>query len=885
MAYYAALASLVHLLEDIVLRDRYPNFLLAKHPILKSLLDKFSFLEESLQDYSSKGDEAGDCVEARIRDAAYRAQDIIELKITDHMDSISSADVNIFSHQISGCQNVLESPREEECEEELYQMEQEADSIVEELKKFAIGESHKTSEDLQLSQYSTTARVSRNDVMVGFEEYLIKIKDRLCGHSSQLQVIPIVGMGGIGKTTLARAAFDDPLSVYHFDRRAWVVVSQDYHEKVLLLSILKSMDVRTDESCEEEEGLLKQHIYQHLIGRRYLIVLDDVWSTKVWDNIKHAFPNVSDGSRILLTTRLSDVAHYVNNSGFLHEMQFLDVNAGWNLLREKVFGRRNCPQELEDIGKFIASKCRGLPLAIVVIAGILSDVQTQQHWKNISRNVGSLLSKSGDEHLSNILSLSYNHLPHLLKACFLYIGSFPEDYEIDVGRLTRLWVAEGFLKSVEMFKTLEEVAEECLQDLVKRNLVLIVKKRANGQFKKCMMHDVLRDFCGQRAVHEGFFHGLDWERCLRNNTDKSVTSSAESLYDYSEPWVEYGARKHVRTILWFKRSTINNASFFKYLGLRLLKILDAADVKLWPVLPELFRMFHVKYISPPLGWSEVDLLSENIFKLENLQTLNVYLSQQWYNFKFPSEFWKMARLRHLIVHRAVKLPRLPIIRGLPLEDLQTLGTVRNFKFSKTAVEMIPNLRKLKILFDQYPKTTSSIWEEYGLSSLLHLRRLEELRINFNRLFHFGTSLGSSFAFPQNLTKLSLSGCRLPWNKMTLVGSLPSLQVLRLKEDSFEGEEWEAIEGEFQQLKFLQMKDLNLKHWRADDMHFPRLQCLKIEWCRILREIPMEIGEISALESITVYYCSGVVEESARLILEEQRSLGNDALRVIVRGYW
>ncbi|XP_051116923.1 putative late blight resistance protein homolog R1A-3 [Andrographis paniculata] len=273
------------------------------------------------------------------------------------MDSISSADVNIFSHQISGCQNVLESPREEECEEELYQVEQEADSIVEELKKFAIGESHKTSEDLQLSQYSTTARVSRNDVMVGFEEYLIKIRDQLCGHSSQLQVIPIVGMAGIGKTTLSRAAFDDQLILDHFDRRAWVVASQDYHENALLLSILKSMGVCTDKLQGQGVGFLKELIYKQLIGRRYLIVIDDAWNTKVWDDIKHAFPNASDGSRILLTTRLLDVAHYVRNSGFLHEMELLDVDASWDLLRKEVFSQKNCPQEFEDIGKLIATKC------------------------------------------------------------------------------------------------------------------------------------------------------------------------------------------------------------------------------------------------------------------------------------------------------------------------------------------------------------------------------------------------------------------------------------------------------------------------------------------------------------------------------------------------
>ncbi|XP_051116701.1 putative late blight resistance protein homolog R1C-3 isoform X2 [Andrographis paniculata] len=871
MAYYAALASLVHLLDDIILQ--YPNFFLCKHPIVKTLHEKFSSLEALLQDYSSKGDEASDNVEARIRDVAYRAQDVIEIEISDQIDTIGREPEFITSHELAV--------------DELLKVEQDVDSIVKDLKVMT--------EDLQGKNNSAptgTSTPTSTDIttMVGFEEYLIKIKDQLCGQSSQLQVIPIVGMGGIGKTTLARAAFDDPLSVYHFDRRAWVVVSQHYHANVLFLSILKSMGVSKDEfhKKEEETGFLEELIYKHLIGQRYLIVMDDVWNTKVWDDIKHAFPNGSHGSRILLTTRLLDVANYVRSSDFLYQVQFLDADASWSLLREKVFEKQDCPLELEDIGKSVARECRGLPLAIVVIAGVLLDSRATRHWEEVSKNVRSFLNKSEDEHLSNILSLSYNHLPHLLKACLLYIGSFPEDYEINVRMLVRLWVAEGFLKLIEGCETLEEAAEECLKDLVKRNLVLIMRKRANGKFKLCMMHDILRDFCRRRAVHESFFHGLDWERCLQVYESVTVSSPATESSSSCKPWEEYGARKHVRTILWFKGVRMKDASFFEKNSLRLLKTLYDAELR--AAAPAFSRHFHVKYISLRIKSSKESLLSTNIFKLENLQTLNISCSKFALRRPIivPTEFWQMVRLRHVTFHQGVILPPVPADTDMPvpvrvLEHLQTLHRVVDFKFSKRAVEMIPNLRKLKI--SCCSRDGSAIWELHGLSSLLHLHRLEELRIDLIFIYsHSRTSLGSDFAFPQYLNKLSLSGCGLPWNKMTLIRSLPSLQVLRLKINSFEGEEWEAIEGEFQQLKFLQMESLELKHWRADHMHFPRLQCLKIEECSLLEEIPMEIGEISALESITVYNCSSGVEESARLILEDQRSQGNDAFQVIVRRY-
>ncbi|XP_051116843.1 late blight resistance protein R1-A-like [Andrographis paniculata] len=864
MAYYAALVSLVHLLDDIILRDRYPNFYLCKQPIVKTLHEKFSFLEALLQDYSSNGDEANVNVEARIRDVAYRAQDVIETGISNQVDA-NGRDLKFSTSQRLAMDDLLK----------VYE---DVDSIVKDV--ITMKESP-GNEDLQGKNYSAPTGTLKStstgvNTMVGFDEDLLKIKDQLCGHSSELQVIPIVGMGGMGKTTLARAAFNDRLILEYFDRLVWIVVSQDYRVNEVLLNVLKCMDVEIDGLNGKEVRFLKEHIYKGLIGRRYLIVIDDVWSAKVWDDIKHAFPNSFDGSRILLTTRLVDVANYVRSSEFLHEMQFLDEDASWNLLREKVFAQEHCPQDLEDIGKLIASECKGLPLAIVVIAGILSDILTTQHWEKVSGNVCSFLSKSGDEHLSNILSLSYNHLPHLLKACFLYIGSFPEDSEINVRRLTRLWVAEGFLKLVERFETAEQMAEECLEDLVKRNLVLIVKKRANGRFKNCMMHDVLRDFCRQRAVNEGFFHGIDWERCFRlRNTNSDA---------YSEPWAAQGARKQVQTILWFNRLNFENVSVLECPSFRLLKILDASDAERCSAPRAFSRMCHLKYVALKLGGNEKLQFLPHIFKLRSLQTLMIYspyIPRLWFN--LPPAFWQMARLRHLIISPSMTLPPLSPDGNAPLpvrrlEDLQTLETVENFVFTKKAVEMLPNLTKLNISITE---GTSRIWEMYGLGNLVHLRRLEELRISFNINMQSGNSLGSSFAFPENLKKLSLFRCKLHWNEMTAVGSLPSLRVLMLKDYSFSGEEWKPVKGEFQQLKFLLMEGLNLKHWRADNTHFPRLQHLKIYECYRLEKIPDKIGEIGTLESITVYDSSMGARNSAKDILEEQRSEGNDDLRVFV----
>ncbi|KAL8557535.1 hypothetical protein ACS0TY_004829 [Phlomoides rotata] len=226
--------------------------------------------------------------------------------------------------------------------------------------------------------------------------------------------------------------------------------------------------------------------------------MDGILSTDAWDDVRNIFPDDKNGSRIMLTTRLSDVATYASSSSPLHQMKFMDGSHSWNLLKLKVF--RNSQElefpELEDMGKAIARGCRGLPLAVVLVAGILSTVdKTQASWEE-RKNINSVVDRQLDE----ILSLSYMHLPHHLRPCFLFMATFPEDHSIRVLRLIKLWVAEGFLKD----QGLEEKAEEYLEDLVKRSLVLVTSWKSNGKIKSCSLHDLVRDMCIRKAEEEKF---------------------------------------------------------------------------------------------------------------------------------------------------------------------------------------------------------------------------------------------------------------------------------------------------------------------------------------------------------------------------------------------
>ncbi|XP_028098615.1 putative late blight resistance protein homolog R1B-8 [Camellia sinensis] len=213
-------------------------------------------------------------------------------------------------------------------------------------------------------------------------------------------------------------------------------------------------------------------------------------------------PNDNNGSRVMFTSRLKAVAMHASPNCHPHCQRFLTEEESWELLQRKVFQNGSCAAELINFGKQIMKKCEGLPLAIVVIAGLLAKKKTEEWWKQVSQGVSSYIVSDPNEYLDT-LALSYNHLPRHLKPCFLYLGAFTEDREISVQRLIWLWIAEGFIQKVGQ-KSLEEVAEDYLMDLIQRNLVIVARKRFDGRIKACRMHDLLRDLCLKKARETNF---------------------------------------------------------------------------------------------------------------------------------------------------------------------------------------------------------------------------------------------------------------------------------------------------------------------------------------------------------------------------------------------
>ncbi|KAL2491440.1 putative disease resistance RPP8-like protein 4 [Abeliophyllum distichum] len=302
--------------------------------------------------------------------AAYEAKDIIESQI-DISDQIVSDSRN-------HCERCVEFRHHNLAKkyENLQKVIQELDSISEQVVNM------KDRNDVEIlparnpfTAGSSKFGSSNNSDMVGFDDDLMQIKDRLTGPSSKLEILSIVGMGGIGKTTFARNVYDDPLIEYHFDTCAWTTISQEYNVQKILTQFLESTKYHSN--IEN----LTEKLYKCLKGKRYLIVLDDMWDTKAWDEVQRSFPDDSNGSRIILTTRLADVAVYAGSSSAIHHLSCLSPEKSWNLLHQTVFGEECCPCELEEIGKEIAKNCKGLPLALVVIGDLhYKGKRTLDYW-------------------------------------------------------------------------------------------------------------------------------------------------------------------------------------------------------------------------------------------------------------------------------------------------------------------------------------------------------------------------------------------------------------------------------------------------------------------------------------------------------------------------
>ncbi|XP_058114369.1 putative disease resistance protein At1g50180 [Magnolia sinica] len=463
-----------------------------------------------------------------VRDAAYEAEDVIDnfiykvarLKRTGFMGCITRY-ACIFCELIARYK--LSSDIERINNKFRVISESRSALRIKDISQEAAGTS---SAGPSLQEWRLTSPLSQEPDFVGFENDLEILVDRLTNGELRRRVVSVVGMGGLGKTTLTKKVYNDSRVKAHFQSFAWISVSQEFGLRDLLLDFINCYMELSKEELKRVKKMnvsqLRNKISEYLEGKKYLMVVDDIWSNEAWDALKDAFPDVSNGSRIMLTTRNKDTALHADAASRPHHLRFLNNEESWKLFCKKVFlgGDGSCPQQFETLGREIVENCYGLPLAIIVIGGLLSRKEPWE-WENVPKSIHWQLST--EKHpVYEILSLSYKDLPYYLKSCFLYLGSFPEDYEFQTKDLIRLWTAEGLLEE-RGEETFEEVGEDYLQELVRRSLVQVTSRRSSGRIKSCRVHDLLRDLSIAKA-REGKFLEVH-----RGNVNNRPASGARRL--------------------------------------------------------------------------------------------------------------------------------------------------------------------------------------------------------------------------------------------------------------------------------------------------------------------------------------------------------------------
>ncbi|KAF8664153.1 hypothetical protein HU200_054901 [Digitaria exilis] len=329
-------------------------------------------------------------------------------------------------------------------------------------------------------------------------------------HLRKLRVISIFGFGGLGKTTLAMTTYQSLETNGSFQCQAFVTVSQRFDVKVLITEVGESSEEGMLKGIETwGVGELASMLRQQLENKRYLIVLDDIWSIAAWEAFRFSLPDSNNGSRVLVTTRIRAVAHSCcfHEYDQTYEIEPLTNYESRDLFFKRIFGSTvNCPENLREISEKILGKCGGTPLAIVSIAGLLASkpVHSKDQWEKIYGSLGTELETSPSlERLKKILELSYNDLPYHLKTCFLYLSIYPEDHNIRRNSVLRRWVAERFVTEKRGLSVFE-VAESYFDEFINRSIIQPVEISFTGKVKTFQVHDVMLEIIVTKSIEENF---------------------------------------------------------------------------------------------------------------------------------------------------------------------------------------------------------------------------------------------------------------------------------------------------------------------------------------------------------------------------------------------
>lgn len=685
-------------------------------------------------------------------------------------------------------------------------------------------------------------------------------------------------MLGVGKTTLVAHVYS--AMKLDFDAAAWVTISESYCIEDLLKKIVVEFGIAVDVANIDMRGLAES-IHDYLQGKKYILVLDDVWAARVWLEIRNVFPTSNCTGRFVITSRKHEVSLLATRESAIH-LEPLQAHHSSVLFCKGAFWNnddKQCPLELQKLARKFVAKCQGLPIAIACIGRLLlCKPPTFAEWENLYTGLDSQLAKDviPDAHI--ILKVSLDDLPYDPKNCFLYCALFPEDYLLRRKTIMRQWIAEGFIREKEENKTLVE--------LVDRSLLQVVERNYTGRIRNCRMHDVIRLLALNKAKEECFgkVYTGSVTRAFSVEGARRMSVQGKNLEHLSRSGATQLRALHV---------------FGRYIDIDLLKpiltssnLLSTLDLQgtCLKMLPdEVFDLFNLRYLG--LRDTDVESVPEAVGRLQNLEVLDALRSKLKY---LPNSVVKLQKLRYLYVSASVTFETVSVAAVEVRNGIHHLAGLRALQYVKASPEF---LREVGALIELRTFGVCNVRSEHSadlsnaIAKMSHHVHLEVIAAAENEMLQLEglqlpptlsflglrgqlekplmPRLSSSWSHLNKLTRLDLAFSSIDEGTFPCLLVLCGLCFLNLSR-AFEGKRLNLCAGSFPKLRDLYIWGASqLNQVEIEEGAIENLVELSLADCPELKILPDGIEHLAALEKLHLE------DTSEELIEKLRQNRGSD----------
>ncbi|XP_078175127.1 putative disease resistance protein RGA3 [Carex rostrata] len=679
-----------------------------------------------------------------------------------------------------------------------------------------------------------------------------------------VSVLSIVGMGGVGKTTLAQKVINDNNVKSHFDHIMWVCVSDNLDLVRLTKEMIESATGKKSKLTNLDK--LQNDLQEKLNSKRFLLVLDDVWS-KDWQDLLAPMEEASEGSVVLVTTRSLQCVETPGTSislGDVMNLVGLEEDIYWVFFKSCAFHSvaesNNINPELEDIGKEICKRLKGSPLAAKTIGGVLGTNLDVRHWRNIKDSEMWRIQKD-ERDILPVLQLSYQYLPSHLKKCFSFCSLYPKDFNFTQSELTQFWIMQGLVKPIDNAHQMRTLAEGYFFDLVKRCFFQKLPHSPNSVCEdKYVIHDLMHDVCQSITKDECF--------CLENENSEHKVS-----FDIRIRHVSVYQKK-------LKKKESELSKYKKLLSLKVAytNICSIAAMENW-----CNDLTNIRSLS--LSRCKIKELPENIGNLKHLQ----YLDISGTNIEtLPESFCSLYNLQYLNMNDCPNIECFPegfnnlvnlLLLELPLEKVSLVEHIENIFEAIQLYDLSVNVTREKI------ENLKNICKLNGALYIFELEKVpskeaaEQAQLNMKPLINH---LSLCWSIWRQSGDQSVSNENL--DEEVLHGLCPHPNLKRLKINGYAGRNLSPswLKKEFlpnlteiwfdcmkaSTLSHLPCSITNLKFKNCDQLtslqnclepnHLPALKWFEISSCCILKSLPVEsFGGFVSLEYLEIQNCSNL----------------------------